>query len=84
MKARRRLDDRWRRETAYHLSMISAALSARASWDRRNAALWHRCTDLLATASHVLQQGREPPPEWRPLFERLINQLRSGPDDDLD
>jgi hypothetical protein len=78
------LDDRWRRETAYHLSMISAALNARATWDHSNAALWHRCSDLLATASHALQQRREPPPEFRPLFERIVVQLRSNPADDLD
>jgi hypothetical protein len=35
--------------------MISAALSTRATWDQRNAALWLRCTDLLAKASHMLQ-----------------------------
>jgi hypothetical protein len=31
--------NRWRRETAYHLSMVSAALNARAAWDYPNAAL---------------------------------------------
>jgi hypothetical protein len=69
---------------AYDLSMISAALNACATWDHSNAVLWHRCTDLLATASHLLQQRREPPPEFRPLFERVIVQLRSDPADDLD
>ena len=84
MRKRRRLDDRWRRETAYHLSMISAALNARAAWDHSNAALWHRCTDLLATASHALQQRHEPPPEFRALFERIMVQLRSDQADDFD
>ena len=84
MKTRRRLDDRWRRETAYHLSMISAALNARATWDHSNAALWHHCTDLLATASHALQQHREPPPEFRLRFERIMVQLRSDQANDFD
>jgi hypothetical protein len=63
--------------------MVSAALNARATWDHGNAALWHRCTDLLATASHALQQRRDLPPEFRPLFERMMAQLRSDPADDF-
>jgi hypothetical protein len=82
MRKRRRLDDRWRRETANHLSMISAALNARAA-RASSAVLWHRFTALLAAASHALQQHREPLPEWRPLFARVIDQLRSDQSDDF-
>jgi len=81
---KKRLDARWRRETAFHLSVISAALNARARWDHANASLWRRCTDLLTTASRTLQQGGEPPSEWRPQFDRLMIQLRTELNDDLD
>lgn len=74
---KKRLDPRWRRETAFYLSQISAALNARAKWDHANASLWQRCTDLLTTASSTLQQRREPPPEWRLQFDRLMIQLRT-------
>lgn len=81
---KKRLNARWRRETAFYFSLISAALNARAKWDHANAALWQRCTDLLATASLTLQQGRQPPPEWRSQFDRLMIQLRTELNDDLD
>jgi hypothetical protein len=81
-KKRRRLDDRWRRETAYHLSMISAALNARAAWDHANAKVWYGCTDLLATASGALRRRRKLPREWQPLFRHLMVQLRSNRADD--
>ena len=70
------MDARWRRETAFHLSVISAALNARARWDHSNASLWRRrCTVLLTTAAFTLQQGRKPPPEWWPQFDRLMINL---------
>ena len=81
-KKRRRLDDRWRRETAYHLSVISAALAARATWDHANAGLWYGCTDLLATAGRALRRHRKLPREWPPLFSRLMTQLRKNDADD--
>ena len=79
---KQRLDARWRRETAFHLSILSAALDARSRWDSANASLWHQCTDLLATASRALQQDHKPPPEWRLQFNRAMIRLRTEADDD--
>jgi hypothetical protein len=78
------LDARWRRETAFHLSRLSAALHARATWDHANTVLWQRGTDLLTTAGRALQEGRELPPEWHVQFDQLMNQLRAQLPDDLD
>jgi len=76
MKKKRR-EVCWRRESAFHLSVISAAAQGRAGWDHANASLWRRCTGQLTGASRTWQPGREPPPEWRPRFDRLMIQPRT-------